>query len=93
VNTAIVDSTRNRPEWAAPRGTVEPTPMEEFVRAYVADQIRSGMAPENVAEMVLDAILTDTFWIFTDMQMVASLEPRHQSVLTATNPPDRDFGA
>jgi hypothetical protein len=51
------------------------------------------MAPENVAEMVLDAILTDTFWIFTDMQMVASLEPRHQSVLTATNPPDRDFGA
>jgi len=42
---------------------------------------------------VLDAILTDTFWIFTDMQMVASLEPRHQSVLTATNPPDRDFGA
>jgi len=63
------------------------------VRAYVADQIRSGMAPENVAEMVLDAILTDTFWIFTDMQMVASLEPRHQSVLAATNPPDRDFGA
>lgn len=93
VNTAIIDSTRNRPEWAAPRGTAEPTPMEEFVRAYVTDQIRSGMAPADVAEMVLDAILTDRFWIFTDMQMVAALEPRHQSVLTATNPPDRDFGA
>jgi hypothetical protein len=42
---------------------------------------------------VLDAILTDTFWVFTDMQMVAALEPRHRSVLTSTNPPDRDFGA
>jgi NAD(P)-dependent dehydrogenase (short-subunit alcohol dehydrogenase family) len=87
VNTAIIDSIRNRPEWAAPSHGTEPSPMDEMIRAYVADQIRSGMAPEQVAELVLDAILTDRFWVFTDMQMVAALEQRFQSVLGATNPP------
>jgi hypothetical protein len=91
VNTAIMESTRNRPEWAAPRLEGEPTPMDEMIRAYVADQIRSGMDPAQVADMVLDAILSGTFWIFTDMQMVAALEPRYQSVLGATNPPQQDL--
>lgn len=93
VNTAIMDSARNRPEWAAPRHDVEPSPTEELVRAYVSDQIRSGMAPEQVADLVLDAILTGTFWIFTDRQMVAALEPRFQSVLGTTNPPPMGLGS
>ena len=92
VNTAIMESTRNRPEWAAPRLEGEPTPMDEMIRAYVTDQIRSGMDPAKVADMVLDAIVSGTFWIFTDMQMVAALEPRYQSVLGATNPPPQGLG-
>jgi NAD(P)-dependent dehydrogenase (short-subunit alcohol dehydrogenase family) len=93
VNTAITESTRNRPEWAAPDRAVEPTPMEEMAFAFVRDQIRSGMEPDRVADLVHDAILSGTFWIFTDRQMVAALEPRLQSVLTATNPPTMGFDA
>jgi hypothetical protein len=63
-----------------------------MIRAFVTDQIRSGMDPAKVADMVLDAILSGTFWIFTDMQMVAALEPRHQAVLGATNPPPQGLG-
>ena len=92
VNTAIAESARNRPEWAAPGRDVEPTPMEEMMRAFVVDQLRSGMDPSAVADLVHDAILSNTFWIFTDRQMVASLEPRHQAVLGGTNPPTMGIG-
>lgn len=87
VNTAIMDSARNRPEWAAPRGVHEPSPTEAMMEAYVRDQIRSGMEPAKVADLVHDAILSNTFWIFTDLQMVAALQSRFDAVLHATNPP------
>lgn len=92
VNTAIFESERNRPEWAAPSRELEPTPIEEMMRAYVLDQLRSGMEPANVAELVHDAILSNTFWIFTDREMVKGLEPRFNAVLTATNPPAMGLG-
>lgn len=91
VNTAIAESARNRPEWAAPPRDVEPTAMEEMMRAFVVDQLRSGLEPAAVADLVHDAIMSATFWIFTDRQMVAALEPRHQAVLAGTNPPSPDL--
>lgn len=92
VNTAIMDSARNRPEWAAPKLGVEPNEIEVMVEAYVRDQIRSGMDPANVADLVHDAIVSNTFWVFTDRDMVASLEPRYRAILDGTNPPEREFG-
>jgi NAD(P)-dependent dehydrogenase (short-subunit alcohol dehydrogenase family) len=89
VNTDIATSARNRPEWAtAP--PLEDRPLDErtaMTRAFVLDQLASGMPPAAVADLVHDAVVDDRFWIFTDMAMVAALEPRFQSVLTATNPP------
>jgi NAD(P)-dependent dehydrogenase (short-subunit alcohol dehydrogenase family) len=92
VNTAIMDSARNRPEWAAPKLGVEPNEIESMMEAFVRDQIRSGMEPSNVAELVHDAILSNTFWVFTDHNMVAGLEPRYRAILDGTNPPEREFG-
>ena len=44
VKTAIVDSERNRPEWAAPPPLEEPTddPMAELRRQFVTDTVASG---------------------------------------------------
>jgi len=92
VNTAIAESSRNRPEWAAPGRDVEPTPVEEAMRAFVVDQLRSGMDPADVADLVHDAIVSNTFWIFTDRHMVAALEPRHQAMLGGMNPPTIGLG-
>jgi NAD(P)-dependent dehydrogenase (short-subunit alcohol dehydrogenase family) len=87
VNTAIAESARNRPEWAAePLGT-EPTAEQEAMRAFVVDQLRSGMEPAAVADLVHDAVVGNKFWIFTDLRMVEALQGRYQSVLTNTNPP------
>ncbi len=93
VNTAIMDSARNRPEWAAPALGVEATPMEEMMAAFVRDQIRSGMEPAAVADLVHDAILANRLWVFTDMQMVQALEGRYAAVLAAQNPPAMGLGS
>lgn len=90
VATDIGTSDRNRPEWAAPRGLAEPVDEEAArVREYVLDQLRHGMPPAEVADMVHDAVLADRFWIFTDMAMVAALRPRYDAILAAENPPVR----
>jgi NAD(P)-dependent dehydrogenase (short-subunit alcohol dehydrogenase family) len=94
VATDIATSDRNRPEWAAPRPLHEEPDDERaaMVRAYVLDQLTSGMPPGRVAEMVHDAVVGDAFWIFTDMAMVTALEPRYRAVLGAENPPAVGLG-
>jgi NAD(P)-dependent dehydrogenase (short-subunit alcohol dehydrogenase family) len=89
VATDIASSDRNRPEWAAPRALDE-QPVDEraaAMREFVLDQLRTGMPPAQVAELVHGAVVDDRFWIFTDMSMVAALEPRYQAILAAENPP------
>jgi NAD(P)-dependent dehydrogenase (short-subunit alcohol dehydrogenase family) len=92
VNTEIDRSERNRPEWAAPGLDVEATADEAAVRAFVSDQLRSGMEPAAVADLVHDAIVADRFWIFTDDQMVQSLTGRYEALLAGENPPGFTLG-
>jgi len=89
VATDIGTSDRNRPEWAAPRALDEAADDAgtAMIREYVLDQLRSGMPPAEVAQLVHDAVVGDRFWIFTDLTMVAGLGPRFDAVLAAANPP------
>jgi NAD(P)-dependent dehydrogenase (short-subunit alcohol dehydrogenase family) len=89
VATDIATSARNRPEWAAPPPLADQLVDERvtMAREYVLDQLRSGMPPARVADLVHDAVVQDRFWIFTDMAMVAGLESRYAAVLAAENPP------
>jgi NAD(P)-dependent dehydrogenase (short-subunit alcohol dehydrogenase family) len=86
VNTRIAESDRNRPEWAAPKALEEPSAEAELRMAFVRDALAGGMAPEQVADLVHDAIVGGRFWIFTDPTMVASLEERFRAVLEDRNP-------
>lgn len=88
VNTKIADSTRNRPEWAAPDALAEPSPEAEARFAFIRDQLASGKSPAEVSDMVHDAVINESFWIFTDMQMIAGLRGRYDAVLGNENPPD-----
>lgn len=90
VNTNIAESSRNRPEWAAPDALVEPSKSSEARFAVIKDQLASGRSPAEVADQVHDAIIEDKFWIFTDMAMVASLESRFNAVLNDENPDWQD---
>lgn len=86
VDTKIADSVRNRPEWAAPVLEPEPAPEAEARFAFVRDQLASGRSPDDVADLVHDAIVSGSFWIFTDLTMVARLEERFDAVLNNRNP-------
>ena len=92
VNTEIDRSERNRPEWAAPGLGVEASAEEAAIRAFVSEQLRSGMQPDAVADLVHDAIMSGQFWIFTDDQMVQSLAGDYEALLAGTNPPERMLG-
>ena len=89
VATDIGSADRNRPEWAAPRALEEQPedPRDALIREFVLDQLKSGMEPAKVADLVHDAVVNERFWVFTDMEMVKSLEPRYQAILAAENPP------
>ncbi|MGB5760703.1 MAG: SDR family NAD(P)-dependent oxidoreductase [Acidimicrobiales bacterium] len=86
VNTNIAESARNRPEWAAPDALAEPSPQVEARFAMIRDQLASGRSPDEVADLVHDAVIDDSFWIFTDLSMVANLRPRFDAVLANRNP-------
>ncbi len=86
VDTQIANSDRNIPEWAAPAALVEPTEEQEFRMQFLKDVLAAGKAPESVAEMVRDAIVNDSFWIFTHPEMVDRLAAKHDSIMENRNP-------
>jgi NAD(P)-dependent dehydrogenase (short-subunit alcohol dehydrogenase family) len=63
VDTAIVSSHRNEPASSAVAHVV--SPVEAAFRERAGAMLAKGMAPERVAEMVVDAVLTKRFWIVT----------------------------
>lgn len=86
VNTKIAESTRNRPEWAAPDALAEPNEESEVAMAFVRDLIAAGQSADDVADRVHDAVLNDQFWIFTHPEMVEMLRSRFDAVLGGQNP-------
>jgi NAD(P)-dependent dehydrogenase (short-subunit alcohol dehydrogenase family) len=82
VQTRIADSDRNRPAWALDReGGDAPE-----LRAAVKTMVDGGLPPEAVAERVLDAVRTDTFYILTHPELVPALETRFEDILRGRPP-------
>jgi len=80
VNTGIATSHRNRPERWTDRGR-ERTPDEEFVLAAMHDSTTgAGMPPSEVAELVLDAVTHDRFWIPTKPSYHDQIRARHEDM-------------
>lgn len=86
VRTRIADSSRNRPERAAPSALLEPSEEAERRMAFVREALAGGMEPDQVADLVHDAVVQGRFWVFTDTTMVAKLRDRFDSVLEDRNP-------
>ncbi len=80
VATGIGFSERNRPERLVDRLNLEPTPDAEFVTAAIRDATASGMPPEEVAGLVLDAVLADRFWIPTKPSYHDQIRGRHDDM-------------
>jgi len=82
VQTRIAESERNRPEWAPDRdapGAVE-------LRGAVQSLVDGGIAPSTVAERVIDAVRSDTFYILTHPELDAAIATRFDDILQRRTP-------
>jgi NAD(P)-dependent dehydrogenase (short-subunit alcohol dehydrogenase family) len=85
VRTRIAESSRNRPSWA-PERVADDTEGAETLRSAIGDMIASGIAPDDVAAQVLDAVRTNTFYIRTHPELDAAIATRFSEILE-TRPP------
>jgi NAD(P)-dependent dehydrogenase (short-subunit alcohol dehydrogenase family) len=80
------------PGWVKTRLMVhEPTAVGSPVADFMGDVVRTsvdtaGIAPEDVAGQVVDAIRTERFWILTHPDMAALAVPRIQRAVDGENP-------
>jgi len=63
VDTNILESARNRPQGPAPSTAAPVDQPAQARREAIRGLLKSGMAPEKIAGLVVDAIKSDTFYI------------------------------
>ena len=91
VSTNILDSERNRPERlldGAGSGALSSysTGDESDLLAAVREAYEHAMDPSLVADMVLEAIIGDQFWLFTDGHFDEFMAERHRGIETGGTP-------
>jgi NAD(P)-dependent dehydrogenase (short-subunit alcohol dehydrogenase family) len=89
VDTKIADSTRNRPD-------EPPSEAQAPDHYFVADTLREmtstqGRHPDEVADIVFDAVRKGDFWIPTTDRYEELLRPRFDSIIERRLPGSADF--
>ncbi len=82
VQTRIAESDRNRPAWAPEREVEGATEL----RAAVQQMVGAGIPAEAVADRVLDAVRSNTFYILTHPELTAALETRFEDIIEGRPP-------
>ena len=87
VDTRIVDSGRNRPEHLWDRAAAIPSEEDQRVREALLEEFAAvALEPSKVAELVHNAIIDGTFWVFTDDRHTESISRRHTEIRERRNP-------
>ncbi len=88
VPTGILDSERNRPALLRNPSRAR-TPEDQAREEQMRHAVQSGrVSAEMVAEMVLDGIRQERFYIFTHPRIKAAIQARMEDVLSERNPID-----
>jgi NAD(P)-dependent dehydrogenase (short-subunit alcohol dehydrogenase family) len=87
VATNIGHAERNRPDALAAAST----PDADFVANALVDQTAKGLPPSAVAEMVLDAIRTERFFVPTNASHAPQMRERLDALLAGHVPPVPTF--
>jgi NAD(P)-dependent dehydrogenase (short-subunit alcohol dehydrogenase family) len=87
VNTNIGQSERNRPAELQNRpGEMKVRPEQEQRRAALAQALATGMPPGEVANVVLDAIKEERFYVLPHPQFKTMVKDRLERILDERNP-------
>jgi NAD(P)-dependent dehydrogenase (short-subunit alcohol dehydrogenase family) len=82
VRTRIAESDRNRPTWAPEReaeGAAE-------LRGAIQNMVDGGIPPAVVADRVIDAVRTNTFYILTHPELTPALQTRFDDIVLGRPP-------
>jgi NAD(P)-dependent dehydrogenase (short-subunit alcohol dehydrogenase family) len=87
VATKIADSGRNRPprHSNAEAGAPESEP-QKLIRDLARQHVAVGLKPMDVAEMVLEAVREDRFYVLTHPRYEKLIRRRMESILESRNP-------
>jgi NAD(P)-dependent dehydrogenase (short-subunit alcohol dehydrogenase family) len=83
VKTNIATSTRNRPDDGTPADPEAQAGLAQIVEHFLT----TGMEADDVAEHVVEAVRTGTFWILTHEETPAAVEQRTRAMLERSAPP------
>ena len=83
VRTRISESGRNRPQQYGPARTPDPASPAGAFTAQMAEFVRAGIDPSEVAERVLAAIRENELYVFTHPQMREHAQQRFAAILAS----------
>jgi NAD(P)-dependent dehydrogenase (short-subunit alcohol dehydrogenase family) len=83
IATNIITSARNRPDHLQDEAAAPPGEMMVAIDAYFK---REGMAPGDVGETVVEAILHDRFYVLTHAETMEGIERRFEDIRGLRNP-------
>ena len=83
VRTRIGESGRNRPQHYGPANAYDPDGPAAAMVAMIAELIKSGLDPSEVAARVLSAIRQDELYIFTHPEMGDEMKQRFAEINAA----------
>lgn len=84
VKTNIATSTRNRPAGEGPA----PSPEDDAALAEIIDHfLTTGMEADDVADHVIEAVRTNTFWILTHLETPSAVQARTDAIIGREPPP------
>jgi NAD(P)-dependent dehydrogenase (short-subunit alcohol dehydrogenase family) len=86
VATRISDSERNRPTGAQKPLTDGQMASQEMIREMARQQVAAGIKPAEVAEMVLEAIRDDKFYIITHPRFRKLIRLRMENIVEGRTP-------
>ena len=82
VQTRIAESNRNRPDWAPDLDTMGAAE----VQGVVQNLVDGGIAPDTVAERVIDAVRANTFYILTHPELDIAITTRFDDIVQGRAP-------
>jgi NAD(P)-dependent dehydrogenase (short-subunit alcohol dehydrogenase family) len=85
VQTKIWESERNRPA-ALARPEREPDPFEDLIAGQMKAAVEGGIPAERVAELVVEAVLGEKFYVFPHPELKKAFERRVREILGETAP-------
>jgi NAD(P)-dependent dehydrogenase (short-subunit alcohol dehydrogenase family) len=86
VNTRLMDSDRNRPAELLNPTPETMSPQTEMIERAIREFLATGLASEQVADHVFNAIRDEKFYILTHPEMKDGIRTRMEDILEERNP-------